>query len=66
VVLFADVAGFTSIAEQLDPEDVRAIMDRSFQILLDEVHRYDGTVNQFTGASRSARSRDDDPPSTAR
>src|ERR1051326_7394453 len=48
-VLFADVAGFTSLAEKLDPEDVHGIMDRCFRILLDEVHRYDGTINQFTG-----------------
>jgi len=48
-VLFADVAGSTAIAEKLDPEDVHGIMDRCFRILLDEVHRYDGTINQFTG-----------------
>jgi class 3 adenylate cyclase len=48
-VLFADVAGFTPLAEGRDPEEVHAWMDRFFQIVLDEVHRYEGTVNQFLG-----------------
>jgi len=48
-VLFADVANFTSLSENLDPEDVHRIMDGCFKILMDEIHRYEGTVNQFTG-----------------
>ena len=48
-VLFADVASYTSMAEKLDPEEVHEIMDGCFQILMDEIHRYEGTINQFTG-----------------
>jgi class 3 adenylate cyclase len=48
-VLFADVSGFTSISERLDPEDVHAFMSRVFELMLAEVHRYEGTVNQFLG-----------------
>jgi len=48
-VLFADVANFTSISEKLDPEEVHQIMDGCFKILMDEIHRYEGTINQFTG-----------------
>jgi class 3 adenylate cyclase/tetratricopeptide (TPR) repeat protein len=48
-VLFADVANYTSIAEKLDPEVVHNIMDGCFTILMDEIHRYEGTINQFTG-----------------
>ena len=48
-VLFADVANYTSIAEKLDPEEVHQIMDSLFKILLDEIHKYEGTINQFTG-----------------
>jgi class 3 adenylate cyclase/tetratricopeptide (TPR) repeat protein len=48
-VLFADVAGFTSISEQLDPEETRAMMQRAFAVMLEEVHRYEGTVSQFLG-----------------
>jgi class 3 adenylate cyclase/tetratricopeptide (TPR) repeat protein len=48
-VLFADVANYTSIADKLDPEEVHGIMDGCFKILMDEIHRYEGTINQFTG-----------------
>ena len=48
-VLFADVANFTSISEKLDPEEVHQIMDGCFKILMDEIHKYEGTINQFTG-----------------
>ncbi|MCP4296533.1 MAG: guanylate cyclase, partial [Proteobacteria bacterium] len=48
-VLFADVANYTAMAEKLDPEEVHQIMDGCFKILLDEIHRFEGTINQFTG-----------------
>jgi class 3 adenylate cyclase/tetratricopeptide (TPR) repeat protein len=48
-VLFADVANFTSLSEKLDPEEVHTIMDGCFKILMNEIHKYEGTINQFTG-----------------
>jgi len=48
-VLFADVVNYTSIAERLDPEEVHEIMDGCFKILMGEIHRLEGSVNQFTG-----------------
>ena len=48
-VLFVDVSGFTSLSERLDPEDVHTLMTRAFELMLAEVHRYEGTVNQFLG-----------------
>ncbi|HXU87514.1 MAG TPA: adenylate/guanylate cyclase domain-containing protein, partial [Methylomirabilota bacterium] len=48
-VLFVDVAGFTSVSERLDPEDVHQLITRAFELILAEVHRYEGTVNQFLG-----------------
>ena len=48
-VLFADVKGSMELAEQVDPEEWHRIMDRFFQILTDGVHRFEGTVNQYTG-----------------
>ncbi len=44
-VLFADIAGFTTLAEKLDPEDVHRIMDRCFELITAEVHRFEGTIN---------------------
>jgi class 3 adenylate cyclase len=48
-VLFADVQGSMELAEQLDPEEWHSILDRFFQILTEGVHRFEGTVNQYTG-----------------
>jgi class 3 adenylate cyclase len=48
-VLFTDVANYTSISDKLDPEEVHQIMDGCFKILMDEIHKYEGTINQFTG-----------------
>jgi len=48
-VLFVDVQGSTELAGALDPEEFHAVMDVAFQLMLDAVHRWEGTVNQFTG-----------------
>src|SRR5258705_11520160 len=48
-VLFADLVGFTSHAERLDPEDVRALLDPYWQRLRDELERFGGTVEKFIG-----------------
>ena len=48
-VLFADCAGFTAMSTHLDPEDLHAVMDGCFAGITEAVHRYEGTVNQFTG-----------------
>ena len=48
-VFFADVAAYTTLSEKLDPEEVHQIMDGAFKILMDEIHRFEGTINQFTG-----------------
>jgi ribosomal protein L37E len=48
-VLFSDLSGYTAMTERLDPEEVHQILDGCFQILMAEIHRYEGTINQFTG-----------------
>jgi len=48
-VLFADAANYTSISEKLDPEEIHQIMDGCFTILMEKTHKYEGTINQFTG-----------------
>jgi class 3 adenylate cyclase/tetratricopeptide (TPR) repeat protein len=48
-VLFADVKGSLDMQEAVDPEQWHGIMDRFFQILADGVHRFEGTINQYTG-----------------
>jgi class 3 adenylate cyclase/tetratricopeptide (TPR) repeat protein len=48
-VLFADLVGFTARAEQLDPEDVRAILSPYYARLRRELERFGGTVEKFIG-----------------
>src|SRR5262245_66446491 len=48
-VLFADVQRSRELASRLDPELWHRILDRFFQILAREVHRFEGTINQYTG-----------------
>src|SRR5437867_1421209 len=48
-VLFADLAGFSALAEQRDPEEIHVIVDRCFEMIAIEVHRFEGTINQYTG-----------------
>ena len=48
-VLFADVHGSLELSGGVDAEDWHRILDRFFAILNAGVHRFDGTVNQYTG-----------------
>ena len=48
-VLFADVKGYTALSENLDPEDVAIIMNRLFEAVTVEIHRYGGTIDKYAG-----------------
>ncbi len=48
-VLFCDLVGSTSLAERLGPETMHLLLNRFFELALSEVHRYEGTINQFLG-----------------
>jgi class 3 adenylate cyclase/tetratricopeptide (TPR) repeat protein len=48
-VLFADLVGFTSRAERLDPEDVRSLVAPYFAHVREELERFSGTVEKFIG-----------------
>jgi class 3 adenylate cyclase/tetratricopeptide (TPR) repeat protein len=48
-VLFADAMGFTPISERLDEEQVYDLMQGCLARMMDAVHRYEGTITQFTG-----------------
>ena len=48
-MLFADVSGFTTLAERLDPEEVRAFQNALFDTLAQAIARYDGFVEKFVG-----------------
>ena len=48
-VLFVDLVGFTTRAERLDPEDVRAILSRYHERARSEIERFGGAVEKFVG-----------------
>ncbi|PON13779.1 hypothetical protein C2W62_32545 [Candidatus Entotheonella serta] len=48
-VLFCDLSNSTPLAERIGPENMHALLNRFFELALNEVHRYEGTINQFLG-----------------
>lgn len=48
-VLFVDVKGSMELADEIDAELLHDIMDRFFAVLSEGIHRFQGTINQFTG-----------------
>lgn len=48
-VLFADLVGFTTLSETRDPEEVRELLSRYFDVCQELVERYGGTVEKFIG-----------------
>jgi len=48
-VMFCDMEGFTSLVERLGIEDAYGIMDQIYELLIHQVHDYEGTVNEMTG-----------------
>jgi class 3 adenylate cyclase len=48
-VMFCDLEGFTQLSEKLGPEESYSIMNQVYEILIRQVHEYEGTVNEMTG-----------------
>jgi hypothetical protein len=48
-VLFADIKGSTEVIASLDPEAARRLLDPALHLMMEAVHRYEGTVNQVLG-----------------
>ena len=48
-VLFADLKGSMELLADRDPEDARKILDPVLEVMMEAVHRYEGTVNQVMG-----------------
>ncbi|CAN5718265.1 hypothetical protein BH24CHL5_BH24CHL5_07280 [soil metagenome] len=48
-VLFADLVGFTTLSEDLDPEETRELLTRYFSIARAVIARHGGTVEKFIG-----------------
>jgi class 3 adenylate cyclase/tetratricopeptide (TPR) repeat protein len=48
-VLFADLVGYSTLAEHLDPEQVKRLIDRCFERLVDDVTSFGGRVDKILG-----------------
>jgi class 3 adenylate cyclase len=48
-VLFVDLANFTALAESMDPEDVRSVQSRYFEVARSIVAAHGGTIEKFIG-----------------
>ena len=48
-VLFCDLAGSTAIAERLDPEEYRALLEQYLELAFRDIYRFEGIVNHIAG-----------------
>lgn len=48
-VLFVDIAGYTTMAESLEPEELLALTDRILSRLTEHVHAFGGTLDKYIG-----------------
>jgi hypothetical protein len=48
-VLFADLKGSMELLADRDPEEARKLLDPVLELMMEAVHRYEGTVNQVMG-----------------
>ena len=48
-VLFSDIRGSMDIMERLDPEEAKRVLDPCLQLMMQAVHRFEGTVNRILG-----------------
>jgi class 3 adenylate cyclase/CheY-like chemotaxis protein len=48
-ILMSDIRGFTLIADQMDVEAVVAMLNHYFEIMVEAIHRYNGTIIEFIG-----------------
>jgi class 3 adenylate cyclase len=53
-LLFADLVGFTAMAETHDPEVISGLVGRVFERLGEEIRRYEGTIETVAGAAMLA------------
>jgi class 3 adenylate cyclase/predicted ATPase len=48
-VLFADLSGYTAVAERMDPEAVKSMLDSMLRQLGEEVIRFGGSIDKYIG-----------------
>jgi len=48
-VMFIDIAGFTSLTQHSEPEEISTLLDEIYQATMQELFRYQGTLDKFIG-----------------
>jgi adenylate cyclase len=48
-IFFADIRGFTTITEELDPEELISLLNRYFELATNEIFQLEGTIDKFIG-----------------
>ena len=48
-VLFADLKGSMELLAERDPEEARKLLDPVLERMMEAIHRFEGTINQYTG-----------------
>jgi class 3 adenylate cyclase len=50
-IMMSDLRGFTSITERLEPEQVVKMLNSYFEVMVEIIHQYNGTINEIIGDS---------------
>jgi adenylate cyclase len=50
-IMMTDLRGFTALSERLEPEQVVRMLNGYFEVMVDLIHQYNGTINEIIGDS---------------
>jgi class 3 adenylate cyclase len=50
-IMMSDLRGFTAMTARLDPEQVVSMLNTYFEVMVEVVHQYNGTINEIIGDS---------------
>ena len=48
-IVFTDIRGFSTLTDNLEPEELFQLLSRYFSVMIEIVHQYDGTLNKIIG-----------------